>query len=109
MGCLWAARSITSGKPCRKRFTNPKMCASSSHGHTHGYKVFPLRTVQKDNQPFDQLYLNSGTWHPLHDLGHDQSEGRGFIFHKTMTYLSFYKDAERKGRLYETWSGTLDM
>ena len=79
------------------------------YGHTHGYKVFPLRTVQKDNKPFDQLYLNSGTWHPLHDLGHDQSQGRGFIFHKTMTYLSFYKDAERKGRLYETWSGTLDM
>jgi hypothetical protein len=79
------------------------------YGHTHGYKVFPLRTVQKNNKPFDQLYLNSGTWHPMHDLAHDQRQGKGFIFHKTMTYLSFYKDEERKGRLYETWSGTLDL
>ena len=79
------------------------------YGHTHGYTVYPLRSVQIENKPFDQMYINSGTWHPLHDLGHDKNQDRGFIFHKTMTYLGFYKGDERQGRTYETWSGTLDL
>jgi UDP-2,3-diacylglucosamine pyrophosphatase LpxH len=79
------------------------------YGHTHGYTVYPLRSIQVDNKPFDQMYLNSGTWSPTHDLCRDQSAGKGFIFYKTMTFLGFYKGDERQGRRYETWSGTLEV
>jgi len=79
------------------------------YGHTHGYTVYPLRSVQVDEKPFDQMYINSGTWSPTHDLCNDRSAGRGFIFYKTMTYLGFYKEDERQGRAYETWNGTLEL
>ena len=53
----------------------------------------------------DQLYINSGTWHSYFDLAiKDPSEQR-FIPYETLTYLTFYKDGEREGRLFETWSG----
>jgi hypothetical protein len=79
------------------------------YGHTHGYKVYPLRATFKAGQHFDQMYINSGTWHPLHDLAREDPHSKGFIAHKTMTYLGFYADDERKGRNFETWSGTLDI
>ena len=79
------------------------------YGHTHGFKVLPLRSTIKNGKPFDQLYINSGTWHPLHELGKVDPKRRSFIMHKTMSYLGFYRNDERKGRLFETWSGTLDV
>ncbi|MFN2124863.1 MAG: hypothetical protein ACK2UP_15295, partial [Candidatus Promineifilaceae bacterium] len=47
---------------------------------------------------------DSGTWHSLYDVTKD---GKNFIDHKVFTYLTFYKDDERKGRQFETWSGNL--
>jgi UDP-2,3-diacylglucosamine pyrophosphatase LpxH len=79
------------------------------YGHTHGYKVYPLRATEKNGKPFDQYYINSGTWHPLHELGNMENEEQQFVSFKTMTYLGFYKDDERKGRSFETWSGTLEV
>jgi hypothetical protein len=55
------------------------------------------------------MYINSGTWHPLHELGKVDPRKRSFIMHKTMSYLGFYRSDERKGRTFETWSGTLDL
>ncbi|MFN2279985.1 MAG: hypothetical protein ACK2UR_20390 [Candidatus Promineifilaceae bacterium] len=74
------------------------------YGHTHHYEASPLAITHKDGQPFKQWCFNSGTWHPLYDVTKD---GKNFIGHKVFTYLTFYKDDERKGRQYETWSGTL--
>lgn len=79
------------------------------YGHTHGFKVVPLRSMHKNGKPFDQMYINSGTWHPLHELGKVDPRKRSFIMHKTMSYLGFYRSDERKGRVFETWSGTLDV
>jgi UDP-2,3-diacylglucosamine pyrophosphatase LpxH len=79
------------------------------YGHTHGFKVVPLRTKLKNERPFDQMYINSGTWHPLHELVRVIPKNRSFIMYKTMSYLGFYRSSERKGRLFETWSGTLDV
>ncbi len=79
------------------------------YGHTHGYKVHPLRSAEKNGRRFDQLYINSGTWKSLHELGHKDPERRGFVSFKTMTYLAFYKGDERKGRSFETWTGTLEV
>ncbi|MFC1996743.1 hypothetical protein ACFLXI_03935 [Chloroflexota bacterium] len=78
-------------------------------GHTHGFKVVPLRTIPKNGKTFDQIYINTGTWHPLHDLAKADPKKRGFIMHKTMSYLGFYSEDERKGRAYETWTGDLDL
>ncbi len=74
------------------------------YGHTHHYEAAPLAVTSKDGRPFKQWCFNSGTWHPLYDVTKD---GKNFIGHKVFTYLTFYKDNERKGRQYETWSGTL--
>ena len=79
------------------------------YGHTHKFTVYPLRSVQMAAACFDQIYLNSGTWHPVHEFCHAFTKNKGFIFHKTMSYLGFYKGDERKSRAYETWSGTLDI
>lgn len=74
------------------------------YGHTHHYEAVPLAVTQKDGRPFKQWCFNSGTWHPLYDVTRD---GQNFIGHKMFTYLTFYKGDERKGRQYETWSGSL--
>ena len=79
------------------------------YGHSHDFKVVPLRSTHKNGTPFDQMYMNSGTWHPLHELGVEDTKERGFLMHKTMSYLGFYRSDERKGRVFETWSGTLDV
>lgn len=79
------------------------------YGHTHDYKVYPLRATEKNGKPFDQFYINSGTWHPLHELGNKDDEKQQFVSFKTMTHLGFYKGDERKGRSFETWSGTLEV
>jgi UDP-2,3-diacylglucosamine pyrophosphatase LpxH len=78
------------------------------YGHTHHYETVPLYTGMKNGKPFDQMYFNSGTWHPLHELTRHKPSEQNFIEYKAFTYLTFYKDNERKGRQYETWSGTLD-
>lgn len=78
------------------------------YGHTHHYEAVPLYTGPVNERPFDQLYFNSGTWKPLHEITRHKPREQNFIEYQTFTYLTFYKDSERKGRLYETWSGTLD-
>jgi UDP-2,3-diacylglucosamine pyrophosphatase LpxH len=79
------------------------------YGHTHQFAVTPLRSTSKNGLPFDQMYLNAGTWLPVHETCDGDSNNKGFIFHKTMGYLGIYQGDERRGRAYETWSGTLDL
>jgi hypothetical protein len=79
------------------------------YGHTHQFAVTPLRTTSKNGLPFDQMYLNAGTWLPVHETCDTDSNKRGFIFHKTMGYLGIYQGDERRCKAYETWSGTLDI
>jgi hypothetical protein len=76
------------------------------HGHTHHYELTPLDICQKDGKPFEQIYLNSGTWRPVYELtkaGTDEE----FIGYQEMSYLAFFKDDERSGQAFEAWSGTL--
>lgn len=79
-----------------------------AYGHTHHYEVVPLYVPIVDEVPFKQMYFNSGTWHPLHEITRHKPQDQSFIQYKVMTVLTFYKDDERKGRRYETWTGTLD-
>ena len=79
------------------------------YGHTHGFKVLPLRTLWKNGKAFDQVYINSGTWHPIHEAGKGEDSRHSFFTYKTMSFLSFYLENERKGRAFETWMGMMHI
>jgi len=76
------------------------------YGHTHHYEVVPLDSFPGLHGPVNQMYMNSGTWHTYFDLAINMPEEQKFIPYQVLTYLTFYKDDERQGRRYETWSGT---
>lgn len=78
------------------------------YGHTHHYETVPLRTELKDGEAFEQMYFNSGTWHPLHEATIFKPSDQTFIEHQVMSFLTFYKEDERRGRAYETWTGTIN-
>ena len=77
------------------------------YGHTHHYEIVPLRSEQRSGETVDTLYINSGTWRPVHELARFHPAQRQFVRYHVMTYLSFFKDEERKGRGFEIWSGAL--
>ena len=52
------------------------------------------------------MYINSGTWHTYFDLAINKPEEQKFIPCQVLTYLTFYKDDERRGRRFESCSGT---
>lgn len=75
-------------------------------GHTHYAEVVPLSTCTMNGQLVGQIYLNTGTWRPLHFTGvYDNS----FISLNTMTIAGFYKGNERTGHSFEYWTGSLDL
>lgn len=79
-----------------------------AYGHTHHHEVVPLRVRRQRGRPANQFYLNSGTWHAIQQR--TLSEGMvapNFAFYHVMTYLAFFRQGERSGRPFETWSGTL--
>jgi UDP-2,3-diacylglucosamine pyrophosphatase LpxH len=77
------------------------------YGHTHVYEMVPLDSVVVSNAFLDQVYFNSGTWRPYHQLSRVHPEQEGFVKFQLMTYLAFFNDDERGGRPFETWSGVL--
>jgi hypothetical protein len=78
------------------------------YGHTHHPEVVPLDSNPISKQkPFNQMCLNTGTWHTYYDLAvHNPGEEK-FIPYQVLSYLSFYKDDQRGGRRFEAWSGSL--
>ena len=76
------------------------------YGHTHHHEIISLDTNGRPPYEQSQLYINSGTWHSYFDLAIKDPEEQKFVPYQTLTYLSFYKDGEREGRQFETWSGT---
>jgi len=75
------------------------------YGHTHHHEIVPLDSFQSVPRPTNQMYINSGTWHPYYDLAVHKPEEQKFIPYQVLTYLAFFKDDERGGRHFETWSG----
>jgi UDP-2,3-diacylglucosamine pyrophosphatase LpxH len=76
------------------------------YGHTHHHEIVPLDSFPGSPRPTNQIYMNSGTWHTYYDLAtHNPSEQK-FISYQVLTYLTFFKEKERRGRRFETWSGT---
>lgn len=75
------------------------------YGHTHHHEIVPLDSDGVPPNEQNQLYINSGTWRSYFDLAVKDAKEQKFIRYETLTYLTFYKDGERGGRLFETWSG----
>jgi len=76
------------------------------YGHTHHHEIVSLDSHGVMPHWHNQLYINSGTWHSYFNLAVKDPSAQKFIPYETLTYLTFYKDEERGGRLFETWSGT---
>jgi len=75
------------------------------YGHTHHHEIVSLDSYGEPPDGQDQLYINSGTWHSYFDLAIKDPTQQRFVPYESLTYLTFYKDDERGGRLFETWSG----
>jgi len=78
------------------------------YGHTHDPLVAALRSeppLPGDPLPMEKVYLNTGTWRARY---YQADQDHSFMSWKSMTYVIFYRDDERKGREvdFETWTGT---
>lgn len=79
------------------------------YGHTHTAEVVPLDASFAEGYVLHQAYFNSGTWRRVYEQTRFAPSEHEFIAADTLTYLAFFKDDERRGRPYETWSGTLGI
>jgi len=77
------------------------------YGHTHHHEIVTLRAANLKTCPFDQLYINSGTWRAVHEMAVAELKKPEFVGYKVMTYLVFYQGDEHGDREFETWSGAL--
>ncbi|HSB00297.1 MAG TPA: hypothetical protein VLE49_06590 [Anaerolineales bacterium] len=75
------------------------------YGHTHHHEIVALDSDSEPPFEQDQLYLNSGTWRSYYNLAVKDPSEQKFVQYQTLTYLTFYKDEERGGQFFETWSG----
>ncbi len=77
-------------------------------GHTHRYEIVPLRSTACTGGRADQMYFNSGTWRVVHEPTKITPPRDEFVAYHVMSYLAFFKEDERKGHAFETWSGAMD-
>jgi hypothetical protein len=77
------------------------------YGHTHHAESIPLDASFAEGYVLNQTYFNSGTWRRVHRQTQLAPQEHEFIASDVMTYLVFFQGDERKGRPFETWSGTL--
>lgn len=76
------------------------------YGHTHHHELKPLDTNETREKFGDQIYFNSGTWHTYYDLTVNKPYEQRFVPYQVVTYVIFYRNDERRGRQFETFSGT---
>jgi len=79
------------------------------YGHTHHHEIVPLDVTHNGSRNQTKIYINSGTWRAVHELARFHISEQEFAAYHVTTYLAFFKDDERSGRKFETWSGALDM
>lgn len=77
------------------------------YGHTHREEVVPLDLTFGGGKALQQFYLNAGTWRRVHELAQSTPSDQEFVGYDVMSYVLVYKDDERRGRPFETWTGSL--
>lgn len=78
-----------------------------AYGHTHRPETVSLDLVQTPDGVREQVYFNTGTWRRVHQRCIREPDALEFGSFHVMSYVIFYRDGERAGRRYETWSGQL--
>jgi UDP-2,3-diacylglucosamine pyrophosphatase LpxH len=78
-------------------------------GHTHHHEIVPLDSAFMSSGILNQMYINSGTWRPVHELARLHPDEQEFMGYQVMTFLAFFKGDERGGRPFESWSGALGV
>lgn len=79
------------------------------YGHTHFPEAVPLDASYAEGYVLNQMYFNSGTWRRVHHQTVLAPNEHEFIATDSMTYLTFFQGDERRGRPFETWTGTLGL
>ena len=79
------------------------------YGHTHVVENMALDASYAEGYVLNQEYFNSGTWRRVHRQTRLAPGEHEFIAQNAVSYLVFFQGDERKGRPYETWSGTLGV
>ncbi len=77
------------------------------YGHTHAAEIVPLDASHAEGYVLDQVYFNAGTWRRIYRPANFAPAGHEFIATDVFSYLAFFQGDERKGRSFETWTGTL--
>ena len=77
------------------------------YGHTHVAEIVPLDASHAEGYVLDQVYFNAGTWRRIYRQANFAPAGQEFIASDVFSYLAFFQGDERKGRTFETWTGTL--
>ena len=78
------------------------------YGHTHRQAIVPLQTATAATGAQHVVYINSGTWRAVFDLAQNRPKDEEFFGYHVMTYLAFFTGTERKGKAFETWTGSLE-
>jgi UDP-2,3-diacylglucosamine pyrophosphatase LpxH len=91
----------------REQSFNNRKARFIVYGHTHHHEIVPLDSSLSSGRLLNQIYINSGTWRPVHELAKHDSGREIFVGYHTMTYLAFFKEGERGGRRFECWSGAV--
>lgn len=77
------------------------------YGHSHLAECVPLDASYASGCVLNQEYFNTGTWRRVHRQTCLVPGQHEFIPQDVMTYTVFFHGDERKGRPYETWTGSL--
>lgn len=79
------------------------------YGHTHTREEVPLDCSYAEGYVLNQVYFNSGTWRRVFQQTCLAAREHEFISHDTLSFVTFFQGDERRGRPYETWTGTLGI
>lgn len=78
-----------------------------AYGHTHHAETVSLDLMPSAEGVREQIYFNTGTWRRVHQRCIREPGALEFTSFHVMSYVIFYRNGERAGRRYETWSGQL--
>jgi len=77
------------------------------YGHTHAAEIVPLDASHAEGYVLEQIYFNAGTWRRTFRPAAFAPSAQEFIASDAFGYLAFFQGDERKGRSFESWTGTL--
>lgn len=110
---MWSLRGADNSSYCQHALSEQdfrnRRAKHIVYGHTHFHETVPLDASFAEGYVLNQAYFNSGTWRRVYEQTRFAPHEHEFIAADALTYLAFFKDDERRGRPYETWTGTLGI